>query len=84
MRSHLTKEIMEAPIGLTSVMHTHNTFPSMAQHYNSPMWLVPDLPNIEEEHVSTLRGSGNKYRETKVSYINFCADLLSRIDLLDK
>jgi cellulose biosynthesis protein BcsQ len=83
MRSHLTKELMEAPIGLTSVMHTHNTFPSMAQHYNNPMWLVPDLSCLETEHVSTLGGSGNKYRETKESYISFCVDLLSRIDLLD-
>lgn len=83
MRSHLTKSIMETPIGLTSVMHTHNTFPSMAQYYNNPMWMVPDLPNIDSEHVSTLGGSGNKYRDTKISYINFCKDLLSRIDLLD-
>lgn len=84
MRSHLTKEMLASPIGLTSVMHTHNTFPSMAQHYNNPMWRVPDLPDIEKEHVSTLGGSGNKYRDTKASYIHFCEDLLSRIDLLDK
>tara|TARA_R110002012_G_scaffold35690_5_gene101607 strand:+ start:1242 stop:2348 length:1107 start_codon:yes stop_codon:yes gene_type:complete len=84
MRSHLTQEVMEAPIGLTSVMHTHNTFPSMAQHYNNPMWLVPDLPNLDPEHVSTLGGSGNKYRETRQAYIDFCEDLLSRIDLLGK
>jgi cellulose biosynthesis protein BcsQ len=82
MRSHLTQELMEKPIGGTSVMHTHNTFPSMAQHYNNPMWKVPDLPNIEPDHVSTLGGSGDKYRETRIRYQEFCNDLLARIDLL--
>jgi cellulose biosynthesis protein BcsQ len=82
IRSHLTSEMLAAPIGETSVMHTHNTFPSMAQHYNQPMWKVPDLPNLEKEHINTLRGAGNKYRETKESYFSFCDDLLSRIDLL--
>lgn len=84
MRLHLTKEIMASPIGLTSVMHTHNTFPSMAQHYNNPMWLVPDIPNLDEKHTNTLRGASAKYRETKQKYISFCEDLLSRIDLLDR
>ena len=83
IRSHLTTELMENPIGGTSVMHTHNTFPSMAQYYNSPMWKVPDLPNIEKDHVSTLGGSGSKYRETRKKYISFCDDLLLRINLLD-
>ena len=84
MRLHLTKEIMASPIGLTSVMHTHNTFPSMAQHYNKPMWLVPDVPDLETDHINTLRGASAKYRETKQRYISFCEDLLLRIDLLDQ
>jgi len=84
MRSHLSPELMEKPIGETAVMHTHNTFPSMAQYYNNPMWKVPDLPNIEKDHVSTLGGSGGKYRATRNSYIEFCTDLLYRIDLLDE
>lgn len=83
IRSHLSQDIMETPIGSTSVMHSHNTFPSMAQHYNRPMWQVPDLPNLDKDHVSTLGGSGNKYRATRENYISFCEDLLSRIDLLD-
>lgn len=82
IRSHLTSNLLAEPIGGTSVMHTHNTFPSMAQHYNNPMWKIPDLPNLEQEHTNTLRGAGNKYRETRESYIEFCEDLLSRIDLL--
>ncbi len=82
IRLHLSPKLMAQPIGGTAVMHTHNTFPSMAQHYNKPMWDVPDLLNIEEEHKNTLRGAGNKYRDTKDNYIIFCNDLLSRIDLL--
>ncbi|EMN7334524.1 ParA family protein [Vibrio vulnificus] len=83
MRSHLTKEQLSSPIGGTAVMHTHNTFPSMAQYYNNPMWAVPDLQNIEEDHQNTLRGAGAKYRETKSDYIRFCTDLLTRTALLD-
>ena len=84
IRSHLTQETMESPIGSTSVMHSHNTFPSMAQYYNKPMWQVPDLPNLDTDHISTLGGSGSKYRSTRDSYIVFCQDLLLRIDLLDR
>lgn len=82
MRDHLSDEQLDSPIGLTSVMHSHNTFPSMAQHYNKPMWQVPDLPNLEDEHKNTLRGSRNKYLETKGNYEIFCNDLISRIELL--
>lgn len=82
MRSHLTDGLMKEPIGETSVMHTHNTFPSMAQHYNQPMWKVPDFDKIEKEHQNTLAGAGNKYRDTKNGYTKFCEDLLSRIKLL--
>nr|WP_320017058.1 AAA family ATPase [uncultured Desulfobacter sp.] len=82
MRAHLTDKQLDSPIGLTSVMHSHNTFPSMAQHYNKPMWQVPDLPNLEGEHKNTLRGSRTKYLATKEHYEIFCNDLISRIDLL--
>jgi len=82
MRDHLSENQIDAPIGSTAVMHTHNTFPSMAQHYNKPMWQVPDLQNIEEEHKNTLRGARGKYLETKEHYKEFSADLLSRIELL--
>lgn len=82
VREHLTDEMLAEPIGTTSVMHTHNTFPSMAQHYNQPMWLIPDLPNIEPEHLNTLRGSSSKYHATQVGYHDFCRSLLTRLALL--
>lgn len=82
MRDHLSNEQLEAPIGGVAVMHTHNTFPSIAQNYNTPMWKVPELQNIEEEHKNTVRGAKARYIETKTHYIEFCNDLLKRIALL--
>lgn len=82
MRDHLSNEQLEAPIGGVAVMHTHNTFPSIAQNYNTPMWKVPELQNIEEEHKNTVRGAKARYIETRMHYIEFCNDLLKRIALL--
>jgi cellulose biosynthesis protein BcsQ len=82
LRSHLDDRLMSEPIGGTSVMHSHNTFPNMAQHYHFPMWQVPALPNIEPEHASTLRGASAKYEHTAAAYKEFCLSLLKRIELL--
>lgn len=84
IRSHIPDDVLATPIGVTSVMHTHNTFPSMAQYYKVPMWKVPDSPNLDDEHVNTLRGARAKYIETKSNYLAFTRDLLNRIDLLEK
>ena len=81
LRAHLDSELLSAPIGGGSVMHTHNTFPTMAQYYHVPMWKVP-LVELEQEHRSTIHGARNKYTETKNNYISFCNDLLIRIALL--
>ena len=84
LRDHLDEELLKAPIGGASVMLTHNTFPSMAQYYHTPMWLVPELlpNNVEAEHVNTLRGSSPKYRDTGDAYKSFCNDLIHRVSLL--
>ena len=82
IRTHLSSELLSQPIGGCAVMHSHNTFPSMAQHYNLPMWKVPDNNNIEDAHRNTLRGASQKYRNTKADYISFSQDLLERIKLL--
>lgn len=84
LRNHLTEALLQAPIGNTSIMLTHNTFPSMAQYYHRPMWKVPDLVpnNVEEEHVNTLRGASAKYRATGQAYKDFCHDLIHRVSLL--
>ncbi|ELE2166891.1 AAA family ATPase [Vibrio fluvialis] len=82
MREHLTGALLAQPIGETAVMHTHNTFPSMAQHYNCPMWDVPSHPNLEEDHTPTIRANREKYKATLGGYMTFCEDLLKRIELL--
>jgi len=82
LRDNIPEELLELPIGSTAIMHTHNTFPSMAQYYNVPMWLVPDLQHIESEHVDTLRGARKKYIATQDGYHKFTEELLERIKLL--
>lgn len=82
MRDHLTDEMLNTPIGETSVMHTHNTFPSMAQRYNVPMWLVPASKDLEEDHRSTVGGASAKYLETRENYIRFSQALIERVELL--
>ena len=79
LRSDVSQSQMALPIGGLAVMHTHNTFPAMAQHYHYPMWQLPALPSVEPEHASTLRGSSQKYAETGAAYKQFAADLLLRI-----
>lgn len=81
LRVHLDAELLSAPIGGGSVMHTHNTFPTMAQYYHVPMWKVPEI-ELEEEHKNTIHGAKGKYVETRQSYIEFCNDLLIRLQLL--
>jgi cellulose biosynthesis protein BcsQ len=80
LRSEFDDAQMATPIGGLAVMHTHNTFPAMAQHYHYPMWQLPALPYVEPEHASTLRGSSQKYVETGAAYKDFAADLLLRIE----
>src|SRR5690606_8981180 len=41
VRDHLDHSVWTHPIGETSIMHTHNTMPAMAQKYHRPMWQVP-------------------------------------------
>ncbi|WP_416041922.1 ParA family protein [Edwardsiella ictaluri] len=82
IRGSIDNSVLAEPIGNTAVMYSHNTFPSMAQYYNLPMWLVPEYPNIESEHANTLRGSKSKYIATKKSYEAFTKDLIARISML--
>ena len=81
VRDPITSEQIQLPIGGLSVMHTHNTFPSMAQKYHTPMWDVPNK-DLEPEDKSTITANAAKYRSTKEAYCNFTNDLISRIDLL--
>ena len=82
VRSHLTDNMTDIPIGLTSVMHTHNTLPNMAQKYNHPIWQIPDL-TLEKEDISTIKGNHLKYRATKEKYIEFAKDFINRVKTIE-
>ena len=79
LRSHITDEELSAPIGEMAVMHTHNTFPALAQHYHVPMWKVPTVADLEEEHQNTVAGATQKFRDTRAAYKIFATDLLKRL-----
>jgi cellulose biosynthesis protein BcsQ len=90
-RSNLPKEKIESPIGDMSVMHTHNTFPSVAQALKCPMWKVPEVYSriqrsnpdyLKEIELEVNQGSFGKYKETKSKYESFAKDLLVRLESL--
>ncbi|MGK0466489.1 MAG: cellulose biosynthesis protein BcsQ [Clostridium sp.] len=83
VRNHLTNEMIHNPIGGMSVMHTHNTFPNMAQKYKNPIWKVPDLTTLESEDAPTIHGNSPYYRALKIKYQDFANSLLDRIKTLD-
>jgi hypothetical protein len=74
-----------------SVMHTHNTFPSVAQALKCPMWKVPEVYSriqrsnpdyLKEIELEVNQGSFGKYKETKSKYESFAKDLLVRLESL--
>lgn len=86
-----TTDILK-PIGGAAIMHTHNTFPSVAQALKCPMWEVPETyEKIETEAPHLLntiytnkpnKGHYKKYAATLNSYIAFANDLLKRLEAL--
>jgi cellulose biosynthesis protein BcsQ len=82
VRADIDPEQMSHPIGETAIMHSHNTFPSLAQKYHVPMWLVPSQ-ELEDSEVNSVRGNRAKFEETKSKYIAFAEDLLKRLRKLD-
>jgi len=84
-RESIDERILKKPIGGKSVMHSHNTFPSMSQKYKVPIWLIPEKASKVEEDTK-LRNSiaGNKkiYEALKIKYQIFTKDLITRISSL--
>jgi len=83
VRKHLNDEMLETPIGGEAVMHTHNTLPSMAQKYRVPIWQVPDVANLEDTDISTIKGNQAIYKATNNAYKTFTEDLLTRVSCLN-
>ena len=81
--SHLSGEVISKPIGEKAIMHSHNTFPAMAQKYRVPMWMVPSHERLLPEDKSTISGNRAEYVATKEKYHAFASDLMSRLEGLD-
>jgi cellulose biosynthesis protein BcsQ len=81
--SNLGGETISKPIGGKSVMHTHNTLPSMAQKYRVPIWKIPDLDSLLADDRSTILGNRQIYYDKKELYHNFAQDLLDRLEALE-
>ena len=83
VRSHLTEEQTNTPIGLTAVMHSHNTLPNMAQKYKHPIWQIPSLPNLDASDKTTIMGNRGIYEATREGYMNFANSFIERLDSLN-
>lgn len=83
IRDHISAKMLEDPIGGMSIMHTHNTLPTMAQRYHLPMWGVPSCESLDSEDKSTVRGNRAIYEDTQEKYTEFANDLLSRMKSLE-
>ncbi len=78
-RKLLTGDALSGPLGGLSIMHSYNTFPSMAQKYRAPMWRVPDQ-DLDTEDRGTILANRAKYEETGNSYREFARYFVSRIE----
>ena len=93
-RINFTQEVISEPIGGDSIIHTHNTFPAMAQALKCPMWLVPitynKLQERNRDYIELLNQNGFEYnvgnngrlREIGEKYKVFTKSLIERINLL--
>ncbi len=93
-RINIPPEIISRPIGADSIIHTHNTFPAMAQALKCPMWRVPEVyistQRTNREYFDILNQNGFDYnvgnngrlREIGERYRAFTTDLISRIERL--
>jgi len=93
-RVRIPSELIAIPIGGNSIIHSHNTFPAMAQALKCPMWKVPQVYNslgsTNSEYLDFLnqngfeynRGNNGRLREIGVNYEAFTSDLLTRIEML--
>ncbi len=93
-RSRISNEIISRPIGGSTIIHSHNTFPAMAQALKCPMWKVPDvytnLQAVDPDYFAFLnqngfqynRGNNGRLREIGENYQIFTNDLLTRINSL--
>jgi cellulose biosynthesis protein BcsQ len=93
-RTKISPETISRPIGGASIIHSHNTFPAMAQVLKCPMWRVPEvyarLESNNPEYLEFLkhigfeynRGNNGRLKEVGEKYREFTLDLITRINAL--
>jgi hypothetical protein len=79
IRDNLNPKMLDNPIGLTAVIHSHNTLPSMAQKYRKPMWEIPGLALESEDRAAVMGYNKQAYIDTQKQYKDFVTDLLERL-----
>lgn len=86
IRTHLSNDMLEIPIGEEAIMHSHNTFPALAQRYHLPMWRVPSCNELDttDPTVQSMKGNAGAYVATKDKYAEFVTDLLTRLQTLEQ
>jgi hypothetical protein len=80
----ISAEVLSQPIGEQSVMHSHNTYPTHAQKYHSPMWELPQLNYLEEKDIPTITTNRKRYEKTKDAYLSFAQDVIARLNSLNR
>lgn len=80
LRVDISDELLAEPIGGESIMHGHNTFPTLAQHYRVPMWEIPNVSGIDKDHQNTINGQKPDIYATREKYAVFSQSLISRIN----
>ncbi|MDU9049054.1 MAG: AAA family ATPase [Candidatus Electrothrix sp. Rat3] len=83
VRKQLPDETVAIPIGGDAIMHSHNTFPAMAQKYKKPIWELPSYEGLDAEDRGTIIANRKKYEASKESYRNFATDFIKRVESID-
>lgn len=82
-------EDIDQPIGGMAIMHTHNTYPSVAQALKCPIWEVPEVFTklqqddplyLTEQMIDVNRGSFGRYRDIKNKYVEFAQEFIKRTE----
>ncbi len=76
----ISKAAMNEPIGGMAVMHSHNTYPTHAQKYHSPIWALPLLATLEDGDKATIITNRDRYLATRAGYMDFARDLIVRLN----
>lgn len=72
---------LSRPIGLTSVMHGHQSMATMAQKYRKPIWELPAIAKgLDDADIPSIIPNKALYEQTKDKYKSFSKDLIKRLN----